>query len=48
MIDSDEESPSISEEKPTHKMLDCKKAEFRTFSRYVCPVMAPFLRQLSV
>ncbi|NWR97417.1 ATAD2 protein, partial [Motacilla alba] len=28
----DEESPSISEEKPTHR----KKAEFLTFSRYIC------------
>ncbi|NXQ22914.1 ATAD2 protein, partial [Peucedramus taeniatus] len=35
--DLDEESPSISEERPTHKMPDCKKAEFCTFSRYVCP-----------
>ncbi|NXH29881.1 ATAD2 protein, partial [Myiagra hebetior] len=34
---SDEESPSISEEKPTHKTPDCKKAEFCTFSRYICP-----------
>ncbi|NXA95115.1 ATAD2 protein, partial [Melanocharis versteri] len=33
----DEESSSISEEKPTHKMPDCKKAGFRTFSRYVYP-----------
>ncbi|XP_027494751.1 ATPase family AAA domain-containing protein 2-like isoform X1 [Corapipo altera] len=33
VIDSDEESPSISEEKPTHKTPDHKKAEFRTFSR---------------
>lgn len=37
MIDSDEESPSISEEKLTHKAPDRKKAEFGTFSRYVCP-----------
>ncbi|NWZ68645.1 ATAD2 protein, partial [Acrocephalus arundinaceus] len=37
VIDSDEESPSISEEKPTHKTPDHKKAEFCTFSRYVCP-----------
>ncbi|NWV12607.1 ATAD2 protein, partial [Ptilonorhynchus violaceus] len=29
----DEESPSVSEEKPTHKTPDRKKAEFRTFSR---------------
>ncbi|NXM56402.1 ATAD2 protein, partial [Illadopsis cleaveri] len=35
--DLDEESPSISEEKLTHKAPDWKKAEFRTFSRYVCP-----------
>ncbi|NXB74022.1 ATAD2 protein, partial [Donacobius atricapilla] len=40
VIDSDEESPSISEEKSTHKTPDRKKAEFRTFSRYVCPVRA--------
>ncbi|XP_059701074.1 ATPase family AAA domain-containing protein 2-like [Haemorhous mexicanus] len=33
VIDSDEESPSISEEKLTHKTCDHKKAEFRTFSR---------------
>ncbi|NWR47579.1 ATAD2 protein, partial [Regulus satrapa] len=33
----DEESLSISEEKPTHKTPDHKKAEFRTFSRYICP-----------
>ncbi|NXY15037.1 ATAD2 protein, partial [Atrichornis clamosus] len=33
----DEESPSISEEKPFHKMPDHKKAEFRTLNRYVCP-----------
>ncbi|NWI74815.1 ATAD2 protein, partial [Dryoscopus gambensis] len=37
VIDNDEESPSISEEKPTHKTLDLKKAEFLTSSRYVCP-----------
>ncbi|NXT64041.1 ATAD2 protein, partial [Chaetops frenatus] len=37
VVDSDEESPSIFEEKLTHKMPDCKKAEFRTFSRYICP-----------
>ncbi|NXO23226.1 ATAD2 protein, partial [Cisticola juncidis] len=37
VIDSDEESPSISEEGLTHKTSDCKKAEFRTFGRYVCP-----------
>ncbi|NWT68388.1 ATAD2 protein, partial [Prunella himalayana] len=33
----DEESPSVSEEKLTHRTPDRKKAEFRTFSRYVCP-----------
>ncbi|XP_074407025.1 ATPase family AAA domain-containing protein 2-like [Zonotrichia albicollis] len=33
VIDSDEESPSISEEKQTHKTCDHKKAEFLTFSR---------------
>ncbi|XP_039941554.1 ATPase family AAA domain-containing protein 2-like [Hirundo rustica] len=33
VIDSDEESPSTSEEKLTHKTPDCKKAEFCTFSR---------------
>ncbi|NXR98080.1 ATAD2 protein, partial [Oxylabes madagascariensis] len=32
-IDSDDDSPSISEKKP-----DSKKAEFRTFTRYVCPL----------
>ncbi|NXV02335.1 ATAD2 protein, partial [Cettia cetti] len=37
MIDSDEESPSISEEKLTHKTPNCKKAEFRNFSRYIYP-----------
>ncbi|NWV58473.1 ATAD2 protein, partial [Daphoenositta chrysoptera] len=37
VIDSDEESPSISEEKPTHKTPYGKKAEFHTFSRYICP-----------
>ncbi|NWV26695.1 ATAD2 protein, partial [Origma solitaria] len=34
-IDSDDDSPSISEKKLTHKMPDGKKAEFRTFSRYM-------------
>ncbi|XP_077027311.1 ATPase family AAA domain-containing protein 2-like [Agelaius phoeniceus] len=33
VIDSDEESPSISEEKQTHKTCDHKKAEFLAFSR---------------
>ncbi|KFO57336.1 ATPase family AAA domain-containing protein 2, partial [Corvus brachyrhynchos] len=33
VIETDEESASISEEKPTHKTPDCKKAEFCTFSR---------------
>ncbi|NWS88345.1 ATAD2 protein, partial [Toxostoma redivivum] len=37
VIDNDEESPSISEEKLAHKTLDHKKAEFCTFSRYICP-----------
>ncbi|NXR61209.1 ATAD2 protein, partial [Rhadina sibilatrix] len=37
VIDSDEESPSISEEKLTHKTPNSKKAEFCTFSRYICP-----------
>ncbi|NWZ39390.1 ATAD2 protein, partial [Brachypodius atriceps] len=37
VIDSDEESPSVSEEKLTHKTLEHKKAEFCTFSRYICP-----------
>lgn len=37
MIDTDEESPSISEEKLTHETLDRKKAEFCTFNRYVSP-----------
>ncbi|KAL2308296.1 hypothetical protein Nmel_001309 [Mimus melanotis] len=33
VIDKDEESPSFSEQKLTHKTLDHKKAEFCTFSR---------------
>ncbi|XP_030820297.1 ATPase family AAA domain-containing protein 2-like [Camarhynchus parvulus] len=33
VVDSDEESPPISEEKQTHKTCDHKKAEFLTFSR---------------
>ncbi|NWU35678.1 ATAD2 protein, partial [Hylia prasina] len=44
VIDSDEESPSISEEKLTHKTPNCKKAEFRSFSRYVCPCYGSFLK----
>ncbi|NWT50120.1 ATAD2 protein, partial [Erythrocercus mccallii] len=41
-IDSDDDSPSISEKKP-----DSKKAEFRTFSRYVFVLfMVTFLRWL--
>ncbi|XP_027757727.1 ATPase family AAA domain-containing protein 2-like isoform X1 [Empidonax traillii] len=36
VIDSDEESPSVSEEKPTHKTSDHKKAEICTFSRNPC------------
>ncbi|NWX37787.1 ATAD2 protein, partial [Notiomystis cincta] len=36
VIDFDEESPSSSEEELTHKTLDCKKAEFSSFSRYIC------------
>lgn len=35
VIDNDEESPSLSDEKLTHKAPDQKKSEFRTFSRYV-------------
>ncbi|NWT50015.1 ATAD2 protein, partial [Erythrocercus mccallii] len=37
VIDSDEESSSISEDKLTHRTTNCKKAELRNFSRYVCP-----------
>lgn len=37
VIDNYEESPSISEEKLTHKTLQREKAEFRTFGRYICP-----------
>ncbi|XP_023776654.1 ATPase family AAA domain-containing protein 2-like isoform X4 [Cyanistes caeruleus] len=33
VVESDEESPSISEEKPNNETPDCKKAEFRNFSR---------------
>ncbi|RMC14917.1 hypothetical protein DUI87_07094 [Hirundo rustica rustica] len=33
VIDSEEESPSIFEENPTHKMPDCEKAEFLTLNR---------------
>lgn len=44
MIDNDEESPSISEQKPTHKTLDCGKAEFHTFSRYICPFYGSVFR----
>ncbi|KAJ7404013.1 ATPase family AAA domain-containing protein 2 [Willisornis vidua] len=33
VIDTDEESPSIFEERPTHEVLDREKAEFLTFSR---------------
>lgn len=41
-IDSDDDSPSISEKKP-----ESKKAEFRTFSRYVFVLfMVTFLRWL--
>ena len=32
-IDSDEESPSIFEDKPTHKMADSQKEKFLNFSR---------------
>ncbi|NWR92419.1 ATAD2 protein, partial [Furnarius figulus] len=35
VINSDEESPSVSGRRPTHKMSDSKKAEFHTFSRYI-------------
>ncbi|NXY03752.1 ATAD2 protein, partial [Pteruthius melanotis] len=43
-IDSDDDSPSISEKKP-----DSKKAEFRTFSRYVSVLfMVTFLRRLHI
>ncbi|NWV78657.1 ATAD2 protein, partial [Dasyornis broadbenti] len=46
-IDSDGESPSISEKRLTQKSPDSKKAEFRTFSRYVFVLfMVTFLRQL--
>ncbi|NXJ18397.1 ATAD2 protein, partial [Dicrurus megarhynchus] len=37
VIDSEEESPSIFEEKPTHKMPDHEKAEFLTLNRSLCP-----------
>ncbi|NXQ30474.1 ATAD2 protein, partial [Alaudala cheleensis] len=37
MIESDEESPSISEEKLTHKTPGHKMAELCPFSRYICP-----------
>lgn len=41
-IDSDDDSPSISEKKP-----ESKKAEFRTFSRYMFVLfMVTFLRWL--
>ncbi|NWV96256.1 ATAD2 protein, partial [Machaerirhynchus nigripectus] len=40
----DEESQSISEEKRTPKTPDLKKAEFRTFSRYVCPWYGSFCK----
>ncbi|XP_027501421.1 ATPase family AAA domain-containing protein 2 [Corapipo altera] len=33
VTDTDEESPSIFEERPSHKVLDHEKAEFLTFSR---------------
>ncbi|NXY24300.1 ATAD2 protein, partial [Atrichornis clamosus] len=33
VLGSDDESPSISEKKPTHKTADSKTAEFRTFTR---------------
>ncbi|NXF78324.1 ATAD2 protein, partial [Sclerurus mexicanus] len=35
VINSDEDSPSVSGRRPTHKMSDSKKAEFHTFSRYM-------------
>ncbi|NXU85284.1 ATAD2 protein, partial [Xiphorhynchus elegans] len=35
VINSDEESPSVSARRPTRKMSDSKKAEFHNFSRYV-------------
>ncbi|NXF08890.1 ATAD2 protein, partial [Smithornis capensis] len=35
VIDNDEESPSVSGKKSTHKTSDSRKAEFHTFSRYV-------------
>ncbi|NWZ74961.1 ATAD2 protein, partial [Poecile atricapillus] len=42
VVDSDEESPSISEEKPNNETPGCKKAEFRNFSRYICPCYGSF------
>ncbi|NWT87558.1 ATAD2 protein, partial [Lanius ludovicianus] len=47
VIDSDEESPPISEEKPTHKTRDCKKAEFCIFNRFVRG-MVPFVSWLGL
>ncbi|NWV10343.1 ATAD2 protein, partial [Ptilonorhynchus violaceus] len=35
VINTEDESPSISEKKPTHKTSDSKKADFRTLSRYM-------------
>ncbi|NWR34590.1 ATAD2 protein, partial [Tachuris rubrigastra] len=40
VIDTDEESPSIFEERPTHKVPDLEKAEFLTFSRFM---FVPFI-----
>ncbi|NWV31686.1 ATAD2 protein, partial [Grantiella picta] len=48
-IDSDDESPSVSGKKLTHKVPDDKKAEFRTFSRYLFVLfMVTFLTWLHV
>ncbi|NXR35440.1 ATAD2 protein, partial [Zosterops hypoxanthus] len=48
VIDNDEESPSLSDEKLTHKAPDQKKSEFRTFSRYVCPCYGSIFNILSI
>ncbi|NXP24803.1 ATAD2 protein, partial [Scytalopus superciliaris] len=44
VIDTDEESPSIFEERPTHEVADHEKAEFLTFSR---SVFVPFINPRS-
>ncbi|NXL96808.1 ATAD2 protein, partial [Tyrannus savana] len=45
VIDTDEESPSIFEERPTHKVPDSEKEEFLTFNRSMfVPFIFTFLR----